>query len=96
MIFGTFIVNNMMQSSLLANLAQPRRGLALTALAIVVAIAIHELYALASTWHAGTELTVGPQGGFQREFWIASAMLGVTFPVVFVVSGFFAFWPVKR
>jgi len=96
MIFGTFLINNMMQFSLFPKLAQPVRGLALTACAIVLAIVMHEVYAFASTLHAGEALGTGPMAGYAREFWIASAMLGVTFPVIFAVSGFFAFWPIRR
>ena len=96
MIFGTFLVHSMMQASLFTNLAQPVRGLALTGCALVAAVVMYELYAAASTWHAGQVLGMGPQGGFAKEIWIASAMLGVTFPVIFVVSGFFDFWPIRR
>ena len=96
MIFGTFLVNNMMQFSLFPKTVQPLRGLALLACAIVAAMLMYELYASASTLHAGLALASGPQGGFAKEIWIASAMLGVTFPIIFVVSGFFGFWPIRR
>jgi len=94
MIFGTFLVNNMMQFGLFPNFPQPKRGLILIVLAAIVAAVMFELYAYAATLHAGPSISMGPTGGFQKEIWIASAMLGVTFPIVFVVSGFFAFWPV--
>ena len=96
MIFGTFLVNNMMQGALFPRLAQPVRGFALTACAAVAAVLMFELYAYASMLHTGKELGMGPGGNFELEIWIASAMLGVTFPVIFVVSGFFGFWPIKR
>ncbi|WP_264753763.1 hypothetical protein [Ferrovum myxofaciens] len=28
--------------------------------------------------------------------WVATALLGITFPVINLVSGYFAFWPLKR
>lgn len=96
MVFGSFLVNNMMQFSLFPRLAQPIRGLVLTLCAAAVAIVMYELYSLASALHVGHELGMGPAGGFEREIWIASAMLGVTFPIVFLVSGYFGFWPLKR
>lgn len=95
MIFGTFLVNNMMQFSLFTNLKQPIRGLVLLMLATITALIMYQLYAIASSLHTGTVLGTGPQGGFQQEIWIASAMLGITFPVIFLVSGFFNFWPIK-
>jgi len=91
LIFGTFLVSNMMQFSLLSQLAQPVKGLALTACAIVAALVMHELYALASSLHAGQALGTGPQGGFTRELWIASAMLGVT-----LLAGAYPAWRVMR
>lgn len=96
LIFGTFLVNNMMQHALFPTLQQPLKGLVLSLLAAIAAVLMYELYAFASTLHAGQALTSGPQGGYQLELWIASAMLGVTFPIVFLVSGFFGFWPLKR
>ena len=50
---------------------------------------MRELYAFSSTLHAGYELGTGPKNGFAQEIWIASAMLGVTFPIIFVISVFF-------
>lgn len=94
--FGVLIVSNIMQFSLFSGMAQPRRGLALLVLAAVIAVASFWLYGLAAIFLNGFELGMGPANGFAREVWIASAMLGVTFPVIFIVSGFFEFWPVKR
>ena len=96
LIFGTFLVNNMMQQALLRHLAQPLRGFVLTVIAAFAAVIMYQLYGLASAWHTGQELGMGPQNGFAKELWIASAMLGVTFPIIFLVSGFFGFWPIKR
>jgi len=96
MIFGTFLVNNMMQFALFRGWQQPVRGLLLMACAAVVGVLMYELYRWASGLHVGEQLGVGPQGGFAQEIWIASAMLGVTFPVIFVASGFFGFWPIVR
>ena len=56
MIFGTFLINNMMQFSLFPQLAQPVRGLVLMCCAAIAEIVMHEVYALASTLHAGKEL----------------------------------------
>jgi len=96
LIFGSFIVSNMMQFSLFPKFAQPIRGLVLLVCAALTAVVMYELYSHASTLHAGTVLGMGPDNDFAKELWIASAMLGVTFPIIFVVSGFFAFWPLKR
>lgn len=96
MIFGTFLVSNMMQNALFPSLVQPLKGLALLLLAIIAALIVYQLYAFASSIHAGHPLPNGPAGGYQSELWIASAMLSITFPVLFIVSGFFDLWPFKR
>lgn len=96
MIFGTLLVHNMMQDGLFIHLKQPVRGIMLLLCCVVATVVMHKLYVLASTMHAGYELGTGAKGGYAQEIWIASAMLGVTFPVIFVVSGFFDFWPIKR
>jgi uncharacterized membrane-anchored protein len=85
-----------MQFQLFSEMAQPKRGLVLIALAAIAAIIMYVLYDFASRIHTGVALGAGPEGGFAKEIWIASAILGVTFPIVFVVSGFFDFWPFKR
>jgi hypothetical protein len=43
----------------------------------------------------GETLSAGPEHGYANEIWIATAMLGVTFPIINFVSGAFEFWPVK-
>jgi len=96
MIFGSLLINNMMQGSLFSGIAQPIRGSLLMACCVFSALLMHQLYAFASTLHAGYELGTGAKNGFAQEIWIASAMLGVTFPIIFVVSGFFNFWPIQR
>ncbi|MFT5073213.1 MAG: hypothetical protein ACI8YB_000653 [Patiriisocius sp.] len=96
MIFGTFLVSNMMQFSLFSDRQQPIKGLLLLVCAVVAAMLVYELYRWASVLHTGGELATGPSGGFAQEIWIASAMLGVTFPIIFMVSGFFGFWPILR
>lgn len=96
MIFGSFLVNNMMQFSLFKTVSQPVKGFALLACAIIAALIMFQLYVLASTWFVGHELGSGPAAGWALELWIATAVLGVTFPIVFVVSGYFDFWLLKK
>jgi len=96
MLFGVFLITNMMQFSLFPKMAQPLRGLMLLLCAIAAALFMYELYSFASSWYTGEMLAMGPHNGYARELWVASAMLGVTFPLIFIFSGFFGFWPIKR
>ncbi len=96
LIFGTFLVNNMMQFSLFNQQVQPIKGCLLLVCAVLVGAVMYEVYSWASALHAGQALGTGPAAGYAQEIWIASAMLGVTFPIIFLVSGFFGFWPLVR
>lgn len=95
-IFGTFLVQNMMQFQLLASVPQPQKGLLKILLCGLCAALMYQLYLWALPVMAGTALPAGPSAGYGQEIWIASAMLGVTFPIINFVSGGFDFWPVKR
>lgn len=96
MIFGAFLVNNMMQGQLCANLAQPMRGVVLSALAVVMAVLMHALYAYAAALLSDTGTIPSGPPAYGLQIWIASAMLGVTFPIIILVSEFLDFWPIKR
>lgn len=96
MLFGTFLVNNMMQFALFPETPQPLKGFYKLGLTVIAALIVYRLYSWAETLYIGEALPSGPTGGWEHELWVATAMLGITFPVIFVVSGFFAFWPIKR
>ncbi len=96
LIFGAFLVDNMMQFQLFANTAQPKRGLLKLLLCVICAITMYELYSLILPMLTGTTLPAGPKSGYVKEAWLATATLGVTFPVINIVSAGFEFWPIKR
>jgi hypothetical protein len=95
-IFGTFLVQNMMQFQLFSDLQQPLKGLVKTCICLISAFLMYQLYQFALPLLTGEALIAGPEHGYAKEIWIATAMLGVTFPVINFVSGAFEFWPVKR
>jgi hypothetical protein len=93
-IFGTIIVLNMLQGSLFAKHAQPLKGILNAAAAAVIGVALALLYGALSPSISG-QLAPGPPGNdFER--WLASALLGVTFPFLIFYAEFFEFWPLKR
>jgi hypothetical protein len=94
-IFGTFLVQNMMQFQLFSALTQPIKGLVKTVLCFIGAFLMYQLYQWALPWLVGETLLNGPQHAYAQEIWIATAMLGITFPIINFVSGAFAFWPMK-
>ncbi|WJG09561.1 hypothetical protein [Aliiglaciecola sp. LCG003] len=95
-IFGTFLVQNMMQFQLFSNLQQPLKGVLKSGICFVGAFIMYQLYQFILPLMVGETLIAGPERGYAKEIWIATAMLGITFPVINFVSGGFDFWPVKR
>jgi hypothetical protein len=93
-IFGTIIVLNMLQNSLFAKHAQPMRGVLNMIAATIIGVILALGYTLLAPVLSG-KLTPGPPGNdFER--WLASALLGVTFPFLVFYAEFFKFWPLKK
>ena len=95
-IFGAFIVDNMMQFQLFTNLQQPVKGLVKSSVCLVGAFLMFLLYEAVAPLISGMDLLSGPENNYAKEVWIATAMLGVTFPTINVISGAFDFWPIKK
>lgn len=94
-IFGTIVVLNMMHNSVFASLQQPAKGIANAVAAEVVGLALAKMYtAIGPSITAG--LTVGPSPGDDFERWLASALLGVTFPFLIFYAEFFKMWPLMK
>lgn len=95
-IFGAFLVENMMQFQLFSTLKQPCKGLAKLIICLLSALLMFRLYEWAMPLIVGSVLPAGPQFGYAKEVWIGTAMLGITFPIINMVSGAFNFWPIKK
>ncbi len=93
-IFGEFIMLNLMQTWPVQAVKQPVKGIVLIVCTAVLAIVTYFVYGLFCKWIAGP-LPSGPPG-YAYELWIASAMLGVTFPVIVLFTGFLDFWPLTE
>jgi hypothetical protein len=93
-IFGTIVVLNMLQNSVFAGLQQPVKGIANAVTAAVVGTGLRMLYASLMPMVTGN-LASGPPP-YEAEIWMASALLGVTFPLLVMYADFFGYWPLKR
>jgi hypothetical protein len=93
-IFGTIIVLNMLQGSLFGKLAQPLKGLLNATAVAVLGALLFQIYGALSP-HVTGVLRAGPPT-YDFELWIASALLGVTFPLLIFHAEFFKLWPLKR
>jgi hypothetical protein len=93
-IFGTIVVLNMLHNSTFAKLQQPVKGIANSVAAMVIGIALAKMYGALAPAVSGT-LQPGPPGDdFER--WLASALLGVTFPFLIFFADFFKMWPLVK
>jgi uncharacterized membrane protein AbrB (regulator of aidB expression) len=93
-IFGTIIVLNMLQNSLMAKLTQPVKGIANAVLVAIVGTVLAQAYRALSPEVTGT-LHSGPPT-YDMEIWLASALLAVTFPFLIFFAEFFKFWPLAK
>jgi hypothetical protein len=93
-IFGSIIVLNMLQNSLFAKLAQPLKGVMNTIAAMAVGLILSRVYVSLLPMVTGA-LQSGPPG-YDREVWLANALLSVTFPFLIYHAVFFGFWPLVR
>ena len=90
-IFGSIIVLNMLQNSLFAKMAQPLKGVMNTIAAVAIGLVLARLYMWLMPMVSGA-LASGPPG-YDREVWLANALLSVTFPFLIYHAVFFGFWP---
>lgn len=90
-IFGSVVLLNMFQGSLLRSLRQPVKGL----VSALAAAAVGSLLALG--YSAFMPLVTGELAwgapGFDGELWLANALLAVTFPAMAWATDFFGLWP---
>jgi hypothetical protein len=93
-IFGTIVVLNMLQASLFAKMTQPLKGIMSALAASVIGVALSLAYGDLAPTLTG-QLSAGPPG-YDFERWLASALLGVTFPLLVLYAEFFRFWPLQR
>ena len=93
-IFGVFIVLTLFQGAGFARLRQPVKGVAMTATVMGAAAAVELLYGGAARLIVPGIAAGAPTYGL--ELWLATAMLGVTFPVIVAFCDGFGFWPLPR
>jgi len=93
-VFGTIVVQNMLQGSLFASLKQPLKGVANVVTVIVVGDVLAAFYRAMAPLVTG-DLHSGPPA-YDMEIWTASALLSVTFPFLVFYAAYFDFWPLRK
>jgi ABC-type amino acid transport system permease subunit len=92
-IFGTIMVLNMMQGSLFGKTKQPLKGVLNTIASTVIGVALAMVYGALAPVVTGAVKPGPPTYDF--EIWLASALLGVTFPFLIYYAEFFQMWPLR-
>jgi hypothetical protein len=92
-LFGSIVVLTTLEGSLLARTRQPLRGAASVLLAAVLGFVLARLYVWLLPRVTGDVPFGAP--GFQGEVWLASALLGVTFPFLAFHADYFGLWPLR-
>lgn len=93
-IFGTIVVLNMLQNSLFPRFDQPFKGVCNALVAGVLGMCLAALYGVLAPHVVGTLASGAPANDYER--WLASALLGVTFPLLAIFADLFSLWPLVR
>jgi hypothetical protein len=93
-IFGSIVVLNMLQGSLFAKVAQPAKGVLNVVAVVIIGTVLSLLYGVLAPTVTGA-LHAGPPA-YDFEIWLASALLGVTFPFLIFYAEFFKMWPLRK
>lgn len=93
-IFGTIVVQNMMQGTLFSSLKQPVKGVVNVTAVIIVGEILAAFYRAVAPAITG-QMHSGPPA-YDLEIWTASALLSVTFPFLIFHAAYFDFWPLQR
>jgi hypothetical protein len=97
-IFGEFIMLMLFQTWPVQTVAQPMKGIVLIVINIILALVMYQLYRYFMLCVAGPLPggPIPPPNTYVQELWIATALLGFTFPVITAYTGFFNFWPLTE
>lgn len=93
-IFGTIVLLNMLHNSLFAKFSQPLKGVLNCVAAAVIGVLLAKMYGALAPVVTGV-LKPGPPTN-DYEIWLATALLGVTFPFLIFFAEFFKMWPLAK
>jgi len=97
-IFGEFIMLIILQTWPVQTVKQPLKGIVLIVCNIILALVMYQFYKFCMVLIAGMLPggPVPPPNTYVQELWIATALLGFTFPVIAAYTGFFNYWPLTE
>ena len=93
-IFGTIVMLNMLHNSLFAKFSQPLKGVLNCIAAAAIGVLLAKLYGAVAPVVTGVLKPGPPMNDY--EIWLATALLGVTFPFLIFFAEFFKMWPLAK
>jgi hypothetical protein len=93
-IFGTIVMLNMLHNSLFAKFSQPLKGVLNCVAALVIGVLLAKMYGALAPTVTGVLKPGPPTNDF--EIWLATALLGITFPFLIFFAEFFKMWPLQK
>lgn len=93
-LFGLFIVQDTTGNTLFLHRQKFARGGILTVICLVLGISLYQAFEMFQGWWTVGLIAGSPM--YQKELWLANAMLSVTFPMIIVIMNFFKGWPIIR
>lgn len=94
LLFGTLVPLLMFEGKSFDQYAQPLKGLLQLGIACLFGAVLPNIYWFLAPTLSGSMPSGAPT--YAHEFWLASALLAITFPLLVVFSQFFDFWPLRR
>lgn len=91
--FGTVVLLTMLKGSVTARLHGAARGIVSSLLAFALGTALARLFLLLMPVLTPDVPQAGAAGQLNVHLWLASALLGVTFPLMAMYHDFFQLWP---
>ena len=93
-LFGLFIVQDTTGNTLFLNKSKSFRGVILTSICLILGLSLYQAFEVFQGWWTVDLIAGSPI--YQKELWLANAMLSVTFPMIIVIMSFFKGWPIIK
>jgi len=93
LLFGCLVPLIMFEGQLFNQFSQPVKGVLQFLLAMLSAVFLPRIFWALAPLVSGSLVSGAPS--YQFEFWLASALLAMTFPIMVITGQFFNFWPFR-
>lgn len=92
-IFGAFILLNLYEKSLVNFFSEAQQAYVSLTICLIFMVIIYQLFMALGPIVSGDMLSGSPS--YQLNFWVANAMLSISFPLIVTYSDFLQHWPLR-